>query len=75
MKPPRLPREILPVLLEAWRGPFTTRSNFARDHAELVAIASQAALLTTRTTDPQEPWGRCWRITARGLRLLERNTS
>lgn len=60
--------ELLPVLSRAWERPFLTRSDFARAHADQVAIASCLGLLTVRH-DPQT-WGRSWRITARGLSLL-----
>ena len=69
-----LPREILPVLQRAWRDPFTTKSDFARQEAPLVALCASERLLTSKTFNPEEPWGSCWRITARGLSLLERNT-
>ena len=71
--PRSLPREVLPVLERAWRDPFTTKSDFARSEAPLIALAASEGLVTSKTFDPQEPWGSCWRITARGLRLIERN--
>lgn len=60
---------LLPVLRRAWEKPFLTRSDFARSHADEVAIASCLGLLTVRH-DPHS-WGRSWRITASGLSLLD----
>lgn len=66
-----LPPGVLQVLLQAWRSPFTTKSDFARSEAPLVALCACAGLLTTTTHDPQEPWGPYWRVTAKGLLLIE----
>lgn len=66
---PETPDEILPVLRRAWEAPFTTRSDFARAHMELVAIAACLGLITVRHAP--DTWGRTWRITATGLQLLE----
>lgn len=60
--------ELLPVLHRAWERPFLTRSDFARTHADEVAIASCLGLITVR--HDSTTWGRSWRITARGLSLL-----
>jgi hypothetical protein len=63
--------ELLPVLRRAWESPFTTRSDFARANTELVAIAACLGLLTVMHHNTLNEWGNNWRITARGLRLLE----
>lgn len=60
---------LLPVLRRAWEGPFTTRSDFARAHTDQIAIASCLGLITVRQNP--DTWGRVWRITAAGLRILE----
>lgn len=60
---------ILPVLQRAWEAPFTTRSDFARSHTDEVAIAACLGLITVRHNPSS--WGRHWRITAAGLRILE----
>lgn len=66
------PDDILPVLRRAWEAPFTTRSDFARAHADHVALAACLGLVTVRNdlTD----WGRVWRITSTGLSILENTT-
>lgn len=63
--------ELLMVLHRAWSSPFTTRSDFARTHAEPVAVAACQGLLTVKHHDTLNEWGRTWRITAAGLHLLE----
>ncbi len=59
------------VLHQAHSNPFTTRSDFARTHAEYIAVAACEGLITTKqvgTTD----YGRVWYITVMGLvRLRE----
>ena len=60
---------IEPVLMRAYERPFTTRSDFARDNPEGVAMAGQIGWLTTK--HPSGHWSNQWRITADGLRLLE----
>ena len=58
------------VLSHAWSSPFTTRSGFARDNADLIAEAASRQLITTFDI-PRNTWGRTWRITATGLDILE----
>ena len=63
----------LPELLEYTylAGGFTTRSDTARFHAELVAEAACKYLLTTET--PRDGFQAVWRITPVGLKqLIER---
>ena len=62
---------LVPVLRRAWASPFTTRSDFARSNAEEVAIAACLKLLTVTHHNHLNEWGRTWRITSTGLRLLE----
>ena len=67
MTPPD--HDVLPVLRRAWEAPFLTRSDFARQQADLVATAACLGLLTVRHSP--DTWGRVWRITAGGLAFLE----
>lgn len=46
-------------------------SNFAREHAPVVAIAASLGFITVHFTDGH--WGRTWHVTVPGLRYLERN--
>jgi hypothetical protein len=59
---------LLGVLERAWEGGFSTRSDFARRNAEEVAAAACLGLITTRQTNSS--YGRSWRITPSGCRLL-----
>lgn len=49
-------------------APFTTKSDFARRHADAVALAACKGLISTRFK--QEHYSRTWRITALGLQWL-----
>lgn len=62
---------VLPVLRRAWENPFTTRSDFARNNMEAVAMAACLQLITVKHHNTLNEWGNAWRITARGLQLLE----
>lgn len=55
------------VLLEAQRG-FTTRSDFARQNAELVAQAACLGLISTKV--PDGVFGGIWSLTPLGLTTL-----
>lgn len=57
------------VLSEAWIRPFTTKSKFARDKANMVAVAATENLITTRLND--EIWGNRWLITDDGLSFMK----
>jgi len=56
------------VLRKAWDEGFTTRSDFARNHADHIAIASFLGLISTLC--PGGTWGRKWRLTATGYKVL-----
>jgi hypothetical protein len=56
------------VIEKSWRGGFTTRSDFAREHADYIAIAACKGLITTGYLDGE--WGRTWYVTAKGLKYL-----
>lgn len=64
-----MPEHLLPVLDRAFTSPFTTKSDFARKHVDLIAEAACQGLITIFT--PRNHWGRVWHITAMGLQLLE----
>lgn len=59
-----------PILWEAWANPFTTKSDFAREHATAIGILASEGMLTLRHT----PWGgafrNVWRVTPEGLLQL-----
>ena len=57
------------VLIRATTAPFTTRSDYARTHAELVAICAVEGLITTHLVG-EEGYGRVWYITVMGLLYL-----
>jgi hypothetical protein len=56
------------VLLCAWASPFSTKSDFARLAANLIAEAACRGLITTRTEAGD--WGRYWRITPAGAAII-----
>ena len=67
--PMLLDAQLAHVLSETWASPYTTRSNFARLHTDLIAEAACQGLITVKTQHHE--WGRTWRITSTGLALLE----
>lgn len=57
------------VVRQAWLSPFSTKSNFARFEADWVAAAASSGLITTRVGD--DTFGHLWRVTAKGLALIQ----
>lgn len=57
------------VLVEAHKYPFTTRSNFARCNAELIAECACRGLISTLDTESEEH-GNIWHITVLGMMVL-----
>lgn len=64
-----LPEDVLNVLVEAWSTGFTTKSDFARRHADPVAEASGRGLITTMSYTGSI-YTRKWNITPKGCRKL-----
>ena len=60
--------DLLSVVERAWMTPFMTKSDYARDNADLVAAAACNALITTSVNSNEH--GRRWRPTPAGLRML-----
>lgn len=56
------------VLNEAWRGGFSTKSDFARAYADFVAMAASLNWITTRIM--VDVFGRDWQCTSKGLAAL-----
>ena len=63
-----IPIDLVAVLEQAWLSTFTTKSDFARAHADGVATASSLGLITTQTDE--NTFGRLWVITPKGLMKL-----
>lgn len=59
---------IVHVLDRAWKIPFSTKSDFAREHADVVAMAASDGLVTTKIAEGF--YGRRWMITPKGLSHL-----
>ena len=57
------------VLSRAYQTPFTTRSDFARNNAELVAVCACEGFISTKTVGTNQ-FGRRWYITVMGLMRL-----
>jgi len=57
------------VILEAYRRGFTVQSDFARTHADYIAMAASIGLLSTRLYG--NVYSREWRPTIKGLTWLE----
>ena len=56
------------VLERAWKTGFSTKSDFARSHADLIAMGASEGYLTTKIAAGY--FGRQWQITPAGLRHL-----
>ena len=57
------------VLIESWAGGFTTKSKFARESANIIAVAATEGLITTRLEE--EVWGNRWMITEKGMNFMK----
>ena len=57
------------ILEKAWRCPFTTRSDFARERAEEIAAMACQGLITTRVMGGL--YSNLWCITEDGLTTLD----
>ena len=67
--PKRIDNFIKQVLHTVWTCQVTTKSDFARENADYIAMAASMGLITTRIMN--EVYGRQWQITADGLYALE----
>lgn len=59
---------LVALLDHAWQGGFTTKSDLAREHASVVAMAAERALITTRVGPNQ--YSNKHLITPQGLSVL-----
>jgi hypothetical protein len=63
------PEKRLAELLDrVWRGAVSVKSNYARDNAEVVAMAASLHMLTTKTG--VSTFASAWQITNTGLTWL-----
>lgn len=60
--------KIIDVLDRAWRKPFKTKSDFAREHADVVAMAASDGFITTKLAVGL--YQRIWVLTPAGLAHL-----
>lgn len=74
---PVLPVVMVPVLSYIWQFPATTKSDFARLHADTIAVAACLGYITTAHTPghPVKEFGRNWKLTPRGLTYLWENAN
>lgn len=63
-----IPPEVFVVTAEAYELPFATKSNFAREYADYIAIAAAVGWITVQRKDLS--FGRRWLITLDGLNAL-----
>jgi len=61
-------RKLCDVIIEAYRRGFTVQSDFARTHADYVAMAASLGLLSTRLYG--NVFSREWRPTVKGLAFV-----
>lgn len=60
--------QIKVVLRRAWLQGFRTKSNFAREYADQVAIAASVGLISTKIGKDQ--FDKTWHITRKGMDFL-----
>lgn len=53
------------VVRKAWLQPFRTKSNYAREYGNEVAVAASLGLITVRIG--KDSYDRMWRVTRKGL--------
>lgn len=78
MPNPNTTEDVLYIVYETWKQPFTTRSDIARTNAELIAVASSLNYITTAVLpeDISQHYGKIWRVTPKGLtKLWERKVT
>ena len=56
------------ILRQAWQAPFSTKSDFARANANLVALAASQGLISTRVG--RETYGTKWLLAPAGLERI-----
>jgi len=61
-------RSLCEVIIEAYRRGFTVQSDFARTHADYIAMAASLGLLSTRVYS--NVFSREWRPTIKGLAFV-----
>ena len=59
---------LVDVLDRAWRKPFKTKSDYARENADVVAMAASDGMITTKLAVGL--YSRVWCITPKGLSYL-----
>lgn len=60
--------DLRPILERAWLGGFSTKSDFAREKANGVAIAASLGLITTEIKPYK--FGTKWVVTKQGLEVI-----
>lgn len=69
--PKRIDSFLKQVLHNIWTYQVTTKSDFAREHADYIAMAASMGLISTRIM--RDVYGRQWQITTKGLDALEKH--
>lgn len=69
--PKRIDGCLKQVLHTTWTCQVTTKSDFARENADYIAMAASMGLISTRIMS--NVYGRQWQVTAKGLDALEKH--
>jgi hypothetical protein len=56
------------VLVEVWKQEVKVKGDFARTHADMIAMAASLSLITTRVGP--NVFGGAWQITGKGLSYI-----
>jgi hypothetical protein len=65
-------KALIDLLRDLWLYPMTTKSDYARLHADIISEAAVKGLITTQAKPGVSPmvYGREWRVTPAGLIML-----
>lgn len=62
--------DIAHLLQRVWTYSFTTKSDYAREMADVVAECAARGFITTEVAPYSDLYGRLWKITLAGLKFL-----
>ena len=62
---------LIEVLQEIYRHPKRLQSNFSRENSQVIARLASTALISTEIPASSGQFGYHWRVTVKGLRVIE----
>jgi hypothetical protein len=65
------PDPLIAVLRLLYAQPQKLQSNFIREHSQIVARLASCGLITTEVTPQSGLYGYTWRVTLKGMKVLD----